>query len=95
MLGVYTTDDVIREAETMFHRFKPEPLFSRTGTGSLSSASTQERAREVEHSMALTQSLRQRALNLDGGAIAADSEGLSAATPLGDGHRARPSACIA
>jgi hypothetical protein len=61
LLKHLTTDDVIREAEATVHRFKPEPLFSRTGTGSLSSASTQERAREVEHSTALTQSLQQRA----------------------------------
>ena len=55
-----TTEDVISAAEAKVHRFKPEPLFSRTGTGSLSSASTQERARELEHCMALTQNLEKR-----------------------------------
>ena len=59
LLKHLTTDDVIQEAEATVHRFKPETLFSRTGTGSLSSASTQERAREVEHCAALTQSLEQ------------------------------------
>jgi hypothetical protein len=29
-------------------RYKPEPLFSKTGTGSLESASTEQRAKEVE-----------------------------------------------
>ena len=61
LLKHLTTEDVIQEAEATVHRFKPEPLFSQTGTGSLSSASMQERAREVEHSMALTQKLQQRA----------------------------------
>ncbi|MGI8965204.1 MAG: hypothetical protein ACR2H1_03840, partial [Limisphaerales bacterium] len=28
------------------HRYKPEPLFSKTGTGSLLTASTEERAKE-------------------------------------------------
>lgn len=61
LLKHLTTEDVIQEAEATVHRFKPEPLFSKTGTGSLSSASTQERAREVERSTALTQKLIQRA----------------------------------
>ena len=61
LLKHLTTEDVIQEAQATVHRFKPEPLFSKTGTGSLSSASTQERAREVEHSMDLTQKLQQRA----------------------------------
>jgi len=60
LLKHLTTEDVIQAAEATVHRFKPEPLFSRTGTGSLSSASTQERAQEVEHSMALTQKLLER-----------------------------------
>ena len=42
-------------------RYKAEPLLSKTGTGSLSSASTTERAREVERSTALIQKLQQRA----------------------------------
>ena len=54
-------EDIAEEAEKATHRFKPEPLFSRTGVGSLSSASTQERAHEVAHSMDLTAKLTQRA----------------------------------
>jgi hypothetical protein len=61
LLKHLTTEDVMEEAVATVHRFKPEPLFSKTGTGSLSSASTQERAREEEHSMELTRRLEQRA----------------------------------
>jgi hypothetical protein len=61
LLKHLTTEDLIQEAEASVHRFKPEPLFSKTGAGSLSSASTQERVREVAHSMDLTQKLESRA----------------------------------
>lgn len=61
LLKHLTTEDVLEEAVATVHRFKPEPLFSQTGTGSLSSASTQERAREEAHSMELIQRLEQRA----------------------------------
>jgi len=61
LLKHLTTEEVMEEAEATVHRFKPEPLFSKTGTGSLSSASTQERVREVAHSTALSQKLHQRA----------------------------------
>ena len=56
-----TEADILEEAVATVHRYKPEPLLSKTGTGSLSSASTEERAREVARSMALTQKLLQRA----------------------------------
>jgi hypothetical protein len=61
LLEHLTAEDIAQQAEANVHRFKPEPLFSKTGTGSLSSASTSERAQEVEHSMELTQKLEQRA----------------------------------
>jgi hypothetical protein len=61
LLKHLTTEDVMEEAVATVHRFKPEPLFSKTGTGSLSSASMQERAREEAHSMELIQRLEQRA----------------------------------
>ena len=61
LLEHLTTDDIRTEAEKAVHRFKPEPLLSKTGTGSLSPASTEERAREVEHSMELTRKLEERA----------------------------------
>ena len=60
LLEHLTTEDIRKAAEESVHRFKPEPLFSKTGTGSLSSASTEELAKEVEHSMALTRKLKAR-----------------------------------
>lgn len=61
LLKHLTTEDVIEEAQATVHRFKPEPLFSKTGTGSLSSASTEERASEVRRSTALARKLARRA----------------------------------
>ena len=61
LLEHLTAEDIRKAAEESVHRFKPEPHLSKTGTGSLSSASTAERAKEVEHSMELTQKLEQRA----------------------------------
>ena len=61
LLEHLTTEDVIREAQATVHRFKPEPLFSKTGTGSLSSASTLERANEVKRSTELARKLEKRA----------------------------------
>ena len=59
LLAHLTTEDVTEEAQAKVHRFKPEPLFSETGTGSLSSASTKERANEVECSTLLAQRAEQ------------------------------------
>ena len=39
------------------HRYKAEPLLSKTGTGSLSPASTEERANEEKLSLEITQKL--------------------------------------
>ncbi len=39
------------------HRYKAEPLLSKTGTGSLSPASTEERAREEKLSLDITRKL--------------------------------------
>ena len=61
LLGHLTMDDIREAAMNSVHRYKPEPLFSKTGTGSLSSASIEERAKELEHNMALTRKLEQRA----------------------------------
>ncbi len=61
LLEHLTADDLREAAEASVHRYKPEPNFSRTGTGSLSSASTAERAREVEHSTDLIRKLQRRA----------------------------------
>ena len=55
-----TDEDFLEEILATNHRFKPEPLFSKTGVGSLSSASTEERANEVARSTALIQRLEKR-----------------------------------
>jgi len=56
-------EDLAQAAEQNVHRFKAEPLFSKTGTGSLSSASTSERASEVRHNTELIRKLEERAQN--------------------------------
>ncbi len=61
LLKHLTTEDVAEAAEATVHRFKPEPLFSQTGTGSLSPTSTEDRAREEAHSMEITRKLEARA----------------------------------
>src|SRR5436190_22369590 len=45
------------------HRYKAEPLLSKTGTGSLSSASTEDRAREEKLSMDITRKLMNKSAN--------------------------------
>jgi hypothetical protein len=61
LLEHLTAEDLCQAAQEPVHRFKPEPRFSKTGTGSLLSASTEERAREVAHSTELARKLEQRA----------------------------------
>ena len=61
LLEQLTAEDIAEQAERNVHRFKPEPLFSKTGIGSLSPASTSERAQELEHSTELIRKLEQRA----------------------------------
>jgi len=61
LLKHLTAEDVEEEIIANNPRYKPEPLFSKTGTGSLSSASTEQRAQEVERSTALIRRLEQRA----------------------------------
>ena len=61
LLEHLTDKDIMEAAMESVHRFKPEPLLSKTGIGSLSPASIEERAREVEHSMELTRKLEERA----------------------------------
>lgn len=61
LLEHLTAEDIRQAAMDSVHRFKPEPNFSKTGVGSLSSASTEERAKEVAHSTELTRKLTARA----------------------------------
>ncbi|HSU52742.1 MAG TPA: hypothetical protein VLT36_01640, partial [Candidatus Dormibacteraeota bacterium] len=56
-----TDEDIRAEVLANNHRYKPEPLFSKTGVGSLSSASTEERAQEEARSTALIERLKTRA----------------------------------
>jgi len=61
LLEQVTEQDLLEEVLANNHRYKPEPLLSKTGTGSLSSASTAERANEVARSTALIKRLQARA----------------------------------
>ena len=61
LLDYLTDEDIMEEVLANNHRYKPEPLLSKTGVGSLSSATTEERAQEVERSTALIQRVMQRA----------------------------------
>ncbi len=60
LLDHLTDEDIMEEVLANNHRYKPEPLFSKTGVGSLSSASTEERAKEEERSTARIQRAIQR-----------------------------------
>ena len=61
LLKFATPEEALKEALAQNHRYKAEPLFSKTGTGSLSSASTSERASEVERNTELIRKLTNRA----------------------------------
>lgn len=61
LLEHLTDQDIMEEVLANNHRYKSEPLFSKTGVGSLSPASTKERAQEVERSTALIEKLKLRA----------------------------------
>ena len=60
LLEHLTDQDILEEVLANNHRYKPEPLFSKTGVGSLSSASTEERAQEEALSTARIQRAMQR-----------------------------------
>ncbi|MCU0783060.1 MAG: hypothetical protein MUF81_03245 [Verrucomicrobia bacterium] len=55
LLEHLTDQDILEEVLANNHRYKPEPLFSKTGVGNLSSASTEERAQEEARSTARIQ----------------------------------------
>lgn len=63
LLEHLTEEDLLEEVLENNPRYKAEPLFSKTGVGSLSSASTEQRAREVRRSTELIRRLEERALN--------------------------------
>jgi len=60
LLEHLTDEDILEEVLANNHRYKPAPLFSKTGVGSLSSASTEERAQEEARSTARIQRATQR-----------------------------------
>ena len=60
LLEHLTDQDILEEVLANNHRYKPEPNFSKTGVGSLSSASIEERAQEEARSTALIKRLKQR-----------------------------------
>ena len=60
LLEHLTDEDILEEVLANNHRYKPEPLFSKTGVGSLSSATTQERVQEEARSTALIARLKKR-----------------------------------
>ena len=61
LLEHLTAEDILEEVLANNHRYRPEPLLSKTGTGSLSSASIEERAQEEARSTALIERLKRRA----------------------------------
>ena len=61
LLEHLTDEDILEEVLANNHRYNPEPLFSKTGVGSLSSASTAERVNEEMRSTDLIAKLTQRA----------------------------------
>lgn len=61
LLEHLTNQDILEEVLANNRRYKPEPNFSKTGIGSLSSASTEERAQEEARSTALIERLKVRA----------------------------------
>ena len=67
LLEHLTDEDILDEVLANNHRYKPEPNFSRTGVGNLSSASIEERAQEEARSTARIQRAMQR-LKQSGGA---------------------------
>ena len=61
LLEHLSDQDILEEVLANNHRYKPGPNFSKTGVGSLSSASTAERAQEEARSTALIARLKRRA----------------------------------
>jgi hypothetical protein len=61
LLEHLTDADILEEVLANNHRYKPEPLFSKTGVGSLRSATPEERAQEEARSAALAERLKKSA----------------------------------
>jgi hypothetical protein len=61
LLENLTDEDILEEFLANNHRGKPEPLFSKTGVGSLSWVSIEERGQEEARSTVLIERLKKRA----------------------------------
>jgi hypothetical protein len=61
LLNQLTEQDILEEVLVNNHRYMPEPIFSKTGVGSVSSTSTEERVSEEQRNTVLIQKLTQRA----------------------------------
>jgi hypothetical protein len=61
LLEHLTMEDIAVVALANNHRYKPEPLFSQTGVGSLSPTSTEDSAHEEALNAALIQKVQRRA----------------------------------
>lgn len=61
LLEYLTAEDILEAAEESVHRYKPEPLLSKTGTGSLLPVTMEERAKEEARITALVERLKKRA----------------------------------
>ena len=60
LLEHLTDQDILEEVLANNHRYRPEPNFSKTGVGTLSPASTKERAQEEARSTARIQRAMRR-----------------------------------
>ena len=67
LLEQVTEKDLMEEVLANNHRYKPEPNFSKTGVGTLSSASIEERAQEETRNTELIQKLMERSKQSGGG----------------------------
>jgi hypothetical protein len=66
LLKYLTAEDIAEAAASNVHRYRPEPLFSETGTGSLLPATEEDREREMRESEALIERLKARAAQAQG-----------------------------
>ena len=60
LLKKLTDEDILEEVLANNPRYKPEPHFSKTGVGTLSSASIEQRAQEEARNTELIRKLRER-----------------------------------
>lgn len=72
LLKHLSPEDVLEEVVANTHRYSAEPVFARTGVGSLKTATAKEIAEEIERGEALKQRLEERALKSELAAQAND-----------------------